>query len=108
GRLWTMKRNLLGAIGLIGLIGLIGPARSQETRGVAAPESTKGTIFKGKAPVASELLKVKFPRPKEFKLTNGARVFVLEDHRLPTVRISLSLTAGALRWGRPVVAEVSL
>src|SRR5205807_9717504 len=86
-------------------IALATPIHAQETRGIAAPESSKGTVFKGKAPVASELLKVRFPRPKEFKLPNGARVFVLEDHRLPTVRISLSMKAGTLFGAKPGVAE---
>src|SRR5690349_12888245 len=101
------RRTLIGRTGLICLIGLTSQLNSfaQETRGVAAPESTKGTVFKGKAPVASELLKVKFPRPREFKLSNGARVFVLEDHRLPTVRISLSVKAGTLFGAKPGVAE---
>ncbi|MEP6755864.1 MAG: pitrilysin family protein [Chthonomonadales bacterium] len=80
-------------------------AIAQDSGGVKAPEGTKGTIFKGKAPVSKDLLKVKFPRPKEFKLPNGVRIFVLEDHRLPTVRISVGMKAGALIEPKPGVAE---
>src|SRR2546426_12671065 len=105
-----MKAKGYAAFCLTCLTCLTGPTRmvvAQETRGDAAPESTKGTVFKGKAPVASELLKVKLPHPKEFKLANGARVFVLEDHRLPTVRISLSVKAGTLFGAKPGVAELT-
>jgi zinc protease len=52
---------------------------------------------KNKAPVSSEILRVKLPKPVEIKLPNGLTVLVLEDHRLPLVNIRLTiLGAGAL------------
>ena len=52
---------------------------------------------KNKAPVSSEVLRVKLPKPVEMTLPNGLSVLVLEDHRLPLVNIRLTmLGAGAL------------
>lgn len=82
-------------------------AWAQETGGVTAPPTRQSTVIKGKAPVAKELLRVRFPRPQEFRLPNGLRVFVLEDHRLPTVSIALSLKAGTLFETRSGVADLT-
>lgn len=82
-------------------------ALAQETGGVAAPEGNKGTVVKGKVPVAKELLKITLPKPKTYTLPNGLRIFVLEDHRLPTFTCSLSLKAGTLFEPKPGVAEVT-
>src|SRR3984893_1300699 len=52
---------------------------------------------KNKAPVSSEILRVKIPKPTELTLPNGLTILVLEDHRLPLVTARLSiLGAGAL------------
>ena len=52
---------------------------------------------KNKAPVSSDILRVKLPRPVELKLDDGLTVLVLEDHRLPTVTMRLLIQgAGAL------------
>src|SRR5260370_30728952 len=50
---------------------------------------------KRKAPVSSEVLRVKLPKPTEVKLDNGTIVMVLEDHKLPTVSAQLSIDAAA-------------
>ncbi len=49
-----------------------------------------------RAPVSKEILRVKLPRPKELTLGNGLTVLVLEQHKLPTVSLSLWIKAGAL------------
>lgn len=49
-----------------------------------------------RAPVSSEVLKVKLPHPAELQLANGLTVLVLEQHRLPTVYLSLWIRSGAL------------
>ena len=72
-----------------------------------AETTSKGTVVKGKAPVAKELLKVRFPKPKTFTLANGAKVFVLEDHRAPAFRCSISTQAGSLFEPKPGVAEMA-
>jgi zinc protease len=52
------------------------------------PASTK-MVLKGKAPVSSEILKVKLPRPQEADLPNGLHLIVLEDHRIPQVNFQI-------------------
>ncbi len=73
----------------------------------SAPPNTGGAVIKGKAPVAHELLSVRLPKPKMFKLSNGLSVYVLEDHRLPVVRFQLSMHAGVLFEPRAAVAETT-
>ena len=52
---------------------------------------------KRKAPVSAEVLRVKLPKPTELKLDNGMTLLVLEDHKLPTVSLQLSIDgAGGL------------
>jgi predicted Zn-dependent peptidase len=52
---------------------------------------------KGRAPVSKEVLRVKFPRPVEVRLENGLTVLILEDHRMPTIAMSLDIRgAGGL------------
>ncbi|HEV2687962.1 MAG TPA: pitrilysin family protein, partial [Bryobacteraceae bacterium] len=66
------------------------------------PDSSKAIPLskverKGKAPVSSEVLRVKLPKAAEIKLDNGLTVLVMEDHRLPTVTVQLIIQgAGAL------------
>ena len=45
--------------------------------------------MKGRAPVSTEVLKVKLPRPAEADLPNGLHVMVLEDRRLPQVSFQI-------------------
>jgi zinc protease len=57
---------------------------------------TQGLVRKGKVPVSDEILKITFPRPAETTLSNGLRLIVLEDHRLPQVSFQLVIPgAGA-------------
>jgi zinc protease len=68
----------------------------------ASPQGDKGTSVtkverKNKAPVSKEVLKVKLPKPIETTLPNGLTVMILEDHHMPTVAVSLSISgAGGL------------
>jgi zinc protease len=64
-------------------------ASAGQTPAAQTPPSTAGLVKKGKAPVSTEVLKVKLPRPQEADLANGAHLMVLEDHRLP--RISMQI-----------------
>lgn len=86
------------------LLLLGGALSAQETGGVTPAE---GSVRRGKAPVAKNLLRVRFPRPKSFTLANGLRVFVLEDRKFPAVRLSLSLLAGSLFEPKPGVADLT-
>jgi zinc protease len=52
---------------------------------------------KNRAPVSKEILRVKLPKPSEVTLANGLTVMILEDHRFPTVSVTLNISgAGAL------------
>jgi len=84
------------------------PALSQAPAGVA-PQSTQGVVRKKLAPVSSEVLRVKLPRPVERKLSNGLRVVIVENHRVPTVSVNLLLPASTLNDppGLPGVAEAT-
>ncbi len=47
--------------------------------------------MKGRAPVSTEVLKVKLPRPAETDLPNGLHLMVLEDRRVPMVSFQLQI-----------------
>ncbi len=104
------KTKIAGRIAVASLlaVSVVVTARAQNAPGTdAAPPPQGGTVLRNRAPVAKNLLQVRVPRPQEFKLPNGVRVFVLEDHRLPTVSIQLSLKAGRLFDVKPGVAEIT-
>ncbi len=55
-----------------------------------------GVTLKNRAPVSNEVLKVKFPKPVESKLKNGMELLVLEDHRSPTIQVTIEMPASNL------------
>ena len=55
-----------------------------------APSTTK-MVLKGKAPVSTDILRVKLPRPAEADLPNGLHLMVLEDRRLPQVTFQIMI-----------------
>jgi zinc protease len=71
------------------------PSLCQETE-APKPDSMKGVVRKNLAPVSSQVLHVKLPRPVERKLKNGLEVLVLENHRAPVVTLELLLPASTL------------
>ena len=76
----------------------------------AEPAATfRGMVRLNRAPVSTEVLKVKLPRPVERKLSNGLRLLVLESHRAPMISLSISIPSSALRdpAGMPGVAEAT-
>lgn len=75
-----------------------------------APQSMKGVVIKGKAPVSNDVLKVKLPRPQEADLSNGAHLLVLEDHRLPQVSMRIEIPGAGGYFdpaGTPGAAQVT-
>lgn len=60
------------------------------------PQSTKGAVLKGKAPVNKKLLKVNLPKAQETTLANGLRVVVLESHKVPTFNMQMVVMSGGL------------
>lgn len=77
---------------------------AQDTGGINV-DSTSGAVIKGKAPVAKEILKVRLPKPKTFTLKNGLKVYIIEDHRTPAIRLNLQLRAGSIYEEKPGVAN---
>ena len=69
-------------------------ARCQARR----PASTRSRAceLKGKAPVNPQTLRVLLPKPQETTLSNGLRVALLEDHKLPTFSMQLIVRGGGL------------
>lgn len=53
------------------------------------PSTAPGTVLKNRAPVSSEVIRVRLPRPQEADLPNGLHLMVLEDHRAPIVNFQL-------------------
>jgi len=75
---------------------VLAQAPSNTTPEQSPPESISKVEIKGKAPVNPETLKVKLPRPQETELRNGLRVYLLEDHELPTFNLQFVVKGGGL------------
>ncbi|MGE5833298.1 MAG: M16 family metallopeptidase [Acidobacteriota bacterium] len=73
-------------------------------QGAAQQPSSKAVVMKGRAPVSTELLKLKLPQPTEADLSNGLHLMVLEDHRVPQVTFQL-LIPGAGGYFDPADAS---
>ncbi|HEX5215927.1 MAG TPA: pitrilysin family protein [Vicinamibacterales bacterium] len=58
-------------------------------QGGAPPQSSKAVVMKGRAPVSTEMLHIKLPRPVETDLPNGLHLMVLEDRRAPQVSFQI-------------------
>jgi hypothetical protein len=69
---------------------------SGSNRSISAQEAspTQGLVRKGKVPVSEEILKFRLPRASEATLSNGLRLIVLEDRRLPQISFQL-IVSGA-------------
>jgi predicted Zn-dependent peptidase len=50
-----------------------------------------------RAPVSNEILKVKLPRAVERQLSNGAKLLIVESHRVPTISFRMMISTGDLR-----------
>src|SRR5688500_4254646 len=90
----TKFRNKLFAA-LAAAVLAAAPAASQQQSGPAG-QSVKGAEIKGKAPVSKEILKVNLPKAQEATLSNGLRVVLLENHRVPTFTMQMVILSGGL------------
>ena len=68
----------------------------QGQAGGAAPQSTKGAVVKGRAPVNKNVLQVKLPKAQEATLPNGLRVILLRDEKVPTFTAQMVILSGGL------------
>ena len=72
------------------LLALLAPQAPVLGQGAAAPPAPPpAQPFKNRAPVSTEVIKVKLPRAQETQLSNGAYLMVLEDHRVPSVQFEI-------------------
>ena len=67
------------------------PVLLTATLAAQAPQGPTPTqmVLKGKAPISSEILKVKLPKPATATLPNGLQIMVIEDRRLPQISFQL-------------------
>src|SRR5215203_6284066 len=93
-RIMKNMRRVLVALMLVSLISSL--ALGQGATVSQSPQSTKGAVIKGKAPVNKEVLKVKLPRAEEATLPNGLRVILLPSHKVPTFNMQLVVLSGGL------------
>ena len=91
-RINNYQRNITMALALIALMSSVvfGQVPAQ------APQSTKGAVIKGKAPVNKNILKVQLPKAQEATLKNGLRVVLLESHKIPTFTMQMVVLSGGL------------
>jgi zinc protease len=86
---------MLRPVFLIPLIA-VGPLAAQNAPPAQQSTDFKGVILKNRAPISNEVLKVKFPKPVESKLKNGMELMLLEDHRSPTIQVTIEMPASSL------------
>jgi predicted Zn-dependent peptidase len=94
-RILKNRNNVVAALILIVLVSslALGQGGMQAGQG---PQSTKGAVVKGKAPVNKEVLKVKLPRAEEATLKNGLQVVLLKSDKVPTFNMQLVVLTGGL------------
>ncbi|HET6671134.1 MAG TPA: pitrilysin family protein [Pyrinomonadaceae bacterium] len=96
-KLHKLNGKALAVCALIVAIGsTIGAPSTQAQVGGAAPQSTKGAVVKGRAPVNKDVLRVKLPRAEETTLPNGLRVVLLRDSKVPTFAAQMVILSGGL------------
>jgi predicted Zn-dependent peptidase len=82
-------------------------ALAQPPAPTPAPAKTAAEPPKGRAPVSKEVLKVKLPKPVEQHLDNGLTVLILEDHRAPTIAMSLDIRGAGGLYDPPGVTGLA-
>jgi len=88
-----MKLRILTAI-LAWMVAM--PALAQESPRAQQPTDFKGVQLKNKAPVSNDILRVTFRRPAEIRLNNGMALMLVEEHRSPTIQVTIDVPASSL------------
>ncbi|HKR60803.1 MAG TPA: pitrilysin family protein [Pyrinomonadaceae bacterium] len=92
-----LKLNRQALVAVCALIAFLAIAtHSALAQGGAAPQSTKGAVVKGRAPVNKNVLQVKLPKAEETTLPNGLRVVLLRDPKVPTFTAQMVVLSGGL------------
>jgi predicted Zn-dependent peptidase len=76
-------------IALAGLSLVAAGALSARQAGAPQKPTSQAVVMKGRAPVSTEILKLKLPKAAEADLANGLHVIVQEDRRVPQVTFQL-------------------
>lgn len=96
-KLHKLKGKAFAVCALFVAIGsLVWAPSTQAQAGGAAPQSTKGAVVKGRAPVNKDVLRVKLPKAEETTLPNGLRVILLRDSKVPTFAAQMVILSGGL------------
>jgi predicted Zn-dependent peptidase len=92
-----MTKKISNAVVALILIALVSSlAFAQGGAPAVQPQSTKGAVIKGKAPVNKNVLKVKLPRAEEASLPNGLRIVLLRSTKVPTFTMQMVVLSGGL------------
>src|SRR5688500_55350 len=93
-RIQTKISNAVVALILIALVSSL--ALAQGGAPATPPQSAKGAVVKGKAPVNKNVLNVTPPRAEEATLPNGLRVVLLRSTKVPTFNMQMVVLSGGL------------
>lgn len=87
---------------------LVAAALAQMPQG-QPQQSLAGVVRLNRAPISSEVLKVKLPWPVERQLSNGMKLLVVESHRVPVITLRMTMPSGDLRdpAGLPGVSDAT-
>ena len=92
-KIMKIRSNIVAALLLVALASSLAFGQGGQAQ---QPQTTKGSIVKGKAPVSKEVLKVKLPRAEEGKLQNGLQVVLLRSSKVPTFNMQMVVLSGGL------------
>src|SRR3982751_530425 len=95
-RIMKNRSNVVVALMLIVLVSSLALGQGGGMPAGQQPQTTKGAVIKGKAPVNKEVLRVKLPRAQEATLKNGLQVVLLEAHKVPTFNMQMVVLSGGL------------
>ncbi|HYV03458.1 MAG TPA: pitrilysin family protein, partial [Blastocatellia bacterium] len=89
--IFSKTKRVLAVICALTMLAMLALAQAPQQQ-----KASKGLVIKGKAPISKEVLKVNLPKAYETKLSNGLRVIVLEQHKLPTFSMQMVVLSGGL------------
>src|SRR5438045_9054819 len=95
-RIMKNRSNVVVALMLIVLVSSLALGQGGAMPADQQPQTTKGAVIKGKAPVNKEVLKVKLPRAEETTLKNGLQILLLPSHKVTTLNMQMVVLSGVL------------
>lgn len=87
----TLRRRAIAAA-LVVLASLAGSSSVSPTASAQETAPAQKAARKGRVPVSNDILPIKIPKPSEAVLSNGLRLIVVEDHRLPQISFQLVIS----------------